>query len=95
MLDAPCLVYSSWDVGKLQCFSWIKERFTGPNVQFCAIGDGMEECEAAQAMTWPFIKIDLQPSSCYRFPGVTTEMIQSYINVIYGSPDAEEQVNEL
>ncbi|KAK8505668.1 hypothetical protein V6N13_073356 [Hibiscus sabdariffa] len=35
---------------------WIKERF-------CAIGDGWEECEAAQAMNWPFIKVDLRPNS--------------------------------
>ncbi|TYH97383.1 hypothetical protein ES332_A12G239900v1 [Gossypium tomentosum] len=50
-------VYSSWDVGKLQCFQWIKERFDNRNTRFCAIGDGWEECEAAQAMNWPFIKL--------------------------------------
>ncbi|WOL13230.1 hypothetical protein Cni_G21999 [Canna indica] len=84
-------VYSSWEVGKFQCFSWIKERFGGPDVRFCAIGDGIEECEAAEAMTWPFIKIDLRPTSQHRFPGLTMDMIRSYINVIYGSPDAEEE----
>ncbi|KAF9623636.1 hypothetical protein IFM89_003643 [Coptis chinensis] len=54
-------VYSSLDVGKLQCFSCIKERFSSPNVRFCVIGDGWEECEAAQSMGWPFLKIDFQP----------------------------------
>ncbi|KAL8143531.1 hypothetical protein V2J09_016563 [Rumex salicifolius] len=29
----PENVYSSWDVGKLKCFAWIKDRFPGPNVQ--------------------------------------------------------------
>ncbi|KAJ8465896.1 hypothetical protein OPV22_028448 [Ensete ventricosum] len=88
-------VYSSWEVGKLQCFSWIKERFGRRNVRFCAIGDGPEECEAAQAMRWPFIKIDLRPSSPHRFPGLNMKMVQSCIDVIYGAADADaEEVNE-
>ncbi|WOL18276.1 hypothetical protein Cni_G27069 [Canna indica] len=88
-------VYSSWEVGKHQCFSWIKERFGGPNVRFCVIGDGPEECEAAQKMRWPFIKIDMRRSSPCRFPGLTMKMVQSYIEVIYGPPDAEmEEMNE-
>ncbi|RRT82343.1 hypothetical protein B296_00018437 [Ensete ventricosum] len=87
--------YSSWEVGKLQCFSWIKERFGRRNVRFCAIGDGPEECEAAQAMRWPFIKIDLRPSSPHRFPGLNMKMVQSCIDVIYGAADADaEEVNE-
>ncbi|XVF13601.1 hypothetical protein REPUB_Repub08aG0221700 [Reevesia pubescens] len=82
-------VYSSWDVGKLQCFQWIKERFNNRNVRFCAIGDGWEECEAAQAMKWPFIKIDLRPSSSHRFPGLTLKTIRLYFSIVYGSPDSE------
>lgn len=88
------LVYSSWEVGKLRCFSWIKERFGGPNVRFCVIGDGTEECEAAQAMRWPFIKIDLRPSSPCRFPGLTMKVVQSYTDVMYGSPDVEVEETE-
>ncbi|RWW64089.1 hypothetical protein BHE74_00028696 [Ensete ventricosum] len=85
------IVYSSWEVGKLQCFSWIKERFGSPNVRFCVIGDGTEECAAAETMRWPFIKIDLRPASPYRFPGLTMEMVQSHIDVIYGPSDSEDE----
>ncbi|XP_057510270.1 eyes absent homolog isoform X2 [Actinidia eriantha] len=81
-------VYSSWEVGKLQCFSWIRERFSGPNVQFCVIGDGWEECDAAQAMRWPFVKIDVQPSSSHRFPGLTLTTLGHYFSVVYGNSDA-------
>lgn len=84
-------VYSSWEVGKLQCFSWIKERFGSPNVRFCVIGDGTEECAAAEIMRWPFIKIDIRPTSPYRFPGLTMEMVQSYIDVIYGPQDSKDE----
>ena len=82
-------VYSSWDVGKLQCFSWIKERFSGPNVQFCVIGDGWEECEAAETLRWPFVKIDPKPEGFHRFPGLTLKTVGHYLSVVYGRPDAE------
>ncbi|KAJ4728714.1 Eyes absent protein, partial [Melia azedarach] len=82
-------VYSSWEVGKLQCFQWIKERFSDPNVRFCVIGDGWEECEAAQTMQWPFVKIDLGPDSSHRFPGLTLRTLGCYFSVVYGSPDDE------
>ncbi|KAG9140033.1 hypothetical protein Leryth_010547 [Lithospermum erythrorhizon] len=86
-------VYSSWEVGKLQCFSWIKERFNGSNVQFCVIGDGWEECKAAEAMRWPFVKIDPQPNSSYhRFPGLTLADLGHYISVIYGNADPEKDL---
>lgn len=83
-------VYSSWEVGKPLCFSWIKERFSGPNVQFCVIGDGWEECEAAQTMKWPFVKIDLRPGSSHRFPGLTLRTLGHYFSVVYGNADAED-----
>lgn len=79
-----CSVYSSCEVGKLRCFSWIKERFGGPGVQFCVIGDGPEECEAAQFMKWPFIRINLRPNGTHRFPGLTTEAISRRISTFYG-----------
>ncbi|XP_058085929.1 eyes absent homolog isoform X1 [Magnolia sinica] len=82
-------VYSSWEVGKLQCFSWIKERFSSPGVQFCVIGDGMEECEAAQMMKWPFIRIDPRPDGSHRFPGLSMKMVSHYLDVIYSTPDNE------
>ncbi|KAK6947440.1 hypothetical protein RJ641_000913 [Dillenia turbinata] len=82
-------VYSSWEVGKLQCFTWIKERYSRQNVRFCVIGDGWEECEAAQSMRWPFIKIDLQPGGTHRFPGLTLRTVGNYFAVIYGASDAE------
>ncbi|OVA01286.1 hypothetical protein BVC80_1653g102 [Macleaya cordata] len=84
-------VYSSWDVGKPQCFSWIKERFSGPNVQFCVIGDGWEECEAAQIMRWPFVQIDHRPSGSHRFPGLTLKTVGHYISVVYEISDAESE----
>ncbi|PPD84489.1 hypothetical protein GOBAR_DD18569 [Gossypium barbadense] len=82
-------VYSSWDVGKLQCFQWIKERFDNRNTRFCAIGDGWEECEAAQTMNWPFIKVDLRPNSSHRFPGLTLRTVGFYFSIVYGNPDSE------
>ncbi|XP_024026518.1 eyes absent homolog 4 [Morus notabilis] len=83
-------VYSSWDVGKLHCFQWIKERFNSPNVRFCVIGDGWEECEAAEFMRWPFIKIDPRPGCSHRFPGLTLRTVGFYLSVVYGNPDLEE-----
>ncbi|KAF5195395.1 Eyes absent-like protein [Thalictrum thalictroides] len=82
-------VYSSWEVGKLQCFSYVKERFSGPNVQFCVIGDGWEECEAAHTMRWPFVQVDFQPGSFHRFPGLTLKTVSHYIAVVYEVSDAE------
>uniref|UniRef100_A0A1J3EDA3 protein-tyrosine-phosphatase n=1 Tax=Noccaea caerulescens TaxID=107243 RepID=A0A1J3EDA3_NOCCA len=82
-------VYSSIDVGKLQCFKWIKEQFNHPNFRFCAIGDGWEECAAAQAMQWPFVKIDLQPESSHRFPGVTPKTVSYYFAAVYGNSVAD------
>lgn len=73
-------VYCSSEVGKLQCFSWIKERFGGPEVKFCVIGDGPEECEASQIMRWPFIRISLGPDGSHRFPGLTLETFNHAIN---------------
>ncbi|KAK4747401.1 hypothetical protein SAY87_013987 [Trapa incisa] len=83
-------VYSSWDVGKPQCFKWIKEKFNGPKVQFCVIGDGWEECEAAEAMRWPFVKIDLSPSGSHRFPGLTMRTLGYYFSVVYGQNTGDD-----
>ncbi|KAM7493965.1 hypothetical protein LguiB_028574 [Lonicera macranthoides] len=85
-------VYSSWEVGKPQCFSYIKERFTGPNVRFCVIGDGWEECEAAQTMKWPFVQIDPRPAGPHRFPGLTLKTLGHYFAVVYGNVDEENDV---
>lgn len=87
-------VYSSLDVGKLQCFTWVKERFAGPNVQFCVIGDGWEECEAAQTMRWPFVQIDPQPSSLHRFPGLNSCELRHYFSIVYGDDDEGSQKPE-
>ncbi|KAG8386866.1 hypothetical protein BUALT_Bualt03G0193500 [Buddleja alternifolia] len=76
-------VYSSLEVGKVQCFLWIKERFVGADVKFCAIGNGWEECEAAECMRWPFVQIDLQPTSIHRFPGLTSHDLTHYFSVVY------------
>ncbi|CAK9173382.1 unnamed protein product [Ilex paraguariensis] len=89
-LITPENVYSSWEAGKLQCFLWIKERFNGTNVQFCVIGDGWEECEAAETMRWPFVKIDLRPGSYHRFPGLTLRELGHYFAVVYGNADEEK-----
>lgn len=86
-------VYSSWDVGKLKCFSLIKERFDGPNVRFCAIGDGWEECEAAQHLRWPFVKIDVPPGGSHRFPGLTPITLNHYFAVVYGDADSKDDEN--
>ncbi|CAM9001668.1 unnamed protein product [Rhodiola kirilowii] len=83
-------VYSSWEVGKYHCFAQIKDRFCSPNVQFCVIGDGWEECEAAQVMKWPFIQIDLDLGSSHKFPGLTLKTVGHYISVIYGNSDTAD-----
>lgn len=83
-------VYSSWEVGKLQCFHWIKERFSSQNVRFCVLGDGVEECEAAEVMKWPFVKIDPRPGGSHRFPGLTLRTIGFYYSVVYGDHDDTE-----
>lgn len=90
-LITPENVYSSAEVGKLQCFSWIKERYSSPNVQFCVLGDGWEECAAAQAMKWPFVQIDIQPDSSHRFPGLTLATVGHYFSVIYGTPAEKDE----
>ncbi|KAK1379121.1 Protein-tyrosine-phosphatase [Heracleum sosnowskyi] len=82
-------VYSSWEVGKLQCFTWIKERFSGQNIQFCVIGDGWEECEAAQSMKWPFVQVDPRPGSPHRFPGLNVSTLGNYLAVIYDQTNKE------
>ncbi|GAB2296479.1 hypothetical protein Dimus_030594 [Dionaea muscipula] len=81
-------VFSSWDVGKLQCFCRIADRFGEQNVKFCVFGDGWEECEAAEAMKWPFIKIDPGPDGFHRFPGLTLQMVGHYLSVVYGPSEA-------
>ncbi|KAL9326803.1 hypothetical protein ACSQ67_007448 [Phaseolus vulgaris] len=84
-------VYSSWEVGKIQCFRWIKERFNRPNVRFCVFGDGWEECEAAEIMRWPFVKIDPRPGKLHRFPGLTLTTVSHYFSVVYGRPNNEDE----
>ncbi|KNA25878.1 hypothetical protein SOVF_002510 [Spinacia oleracea] len=89
-------IYSAWDVGKLRCFSWIKERYGGSDVQFCVIGDGWEECEAAEFLKWPFVKIEPKPDGFHRFPGLTRETVGHYLSVVYGrSSDAENGEDEV
>jgi eyes absent family protein 2 len=83
-------VYSSWEVGKPQCFSYIKERFTDPNVRFCVIGDGWEECEAAQIMKWPFVQIDPKPAGPHRFPGLNLKTLAHYFSVVYGTEEDDD-----
>jgi eyes absent family protein 1 len=78
-----CPVYSSWEVGKLQCFKWIKERYGGPNVRFCAVGDGHEERSAASIMKWPFVKIEIGPDAPHRFPGLSLSTIHGIMDAVY------------
>lgn len=77
-------------MGKVQCFQWIKERFADPNFRFCVIGDGWEECSAAQSMQWPFVQIDLRPGSSYRFPGLSLRTVGFYFSVVYGNDNIEQ-----
>ncbi|MCO5581506.1 hypothetical protein L7F22_035391 [Adiantum nelumboides] len=80
-------VYSSTEVGKLQCFHWIRQQFVNPRSRFCVIGDGLDECEAAEALKWPFIKIDPQPYGHIRLPALSVQVINNYMRVIYGNED--------
>lgn len=81
-------VYSSTEVGKLQCFKWIQQRFDNARVKFCVIGDGLDECEAAQALNWPFVKIDTPPYGHLRLPALSVQIIDNYMRVIYGDDES-------
>lgn len=81
-------VYSSTEVGKLQCFKWIQQRFDNARVKFCVIGDGLDECEAAQALKWPFVKIDTPPYGHLRLPALSVQIIDNYMRVIYGDDES-------
>ncbi|KAH7300508.1 hypothetical protein KP509_24G065900 [Ceratopteris richardii] len=83
-------VYSSTEVGKLKCFQWIRERFgTSSQTKFCAIGDGLDECDAAEVLKWPFIKVDPHPYGDVRLPALSVPMINNYISVVYGADEIE------
>jgi EYA(Eyes Absent) family protein len=80
----PSNIYSSREVGKLQCFRWIYERFSIVKpVKFCVIGDGIDESEAAQMLAWPFVKISTGPYSCHRLPSLSMDMLHHYVTVGY------------
>lgn len=81
-------VYSSTEVGKLECFKWIRQRFNYPRMKFCVIGDGIDECEAAQALQWPFVKIDTPPYGHLRLPALSVGIIDSYMKVVYGDDES-------
>jgi eyes absent homolog 1 len=78
-------------VGKLQCFTWIKDQYDSPQTRFCVIGDGIEECNAAQSLKWPFIKVDFRPGNPNRFPGIDKGTLGSYISVMYGASQSDEE----
>jgi EYA(Eyes Absent) family protein len=84
-------IYSSWEVGKMQCFTWIKDQYNSPQTCFCVIGDGWEECKAAQSLKWPFIKVDYRPGNPNRFPGLNKGTLRSYISVMYGTSQSDEE----
>ena len=70
-------------------FRLSKRFITKMIVSFCVIGDGWEECEAAEIMRWPFVKIDPRPGKLHRVPGLTLTSISHYFSVVYGRPDNE------
>lgn len=76
-------VYSSREVGKLQCFYWIRERVQGLPVRFCVVGDGIDECEAAQWLAWPFVKINIGPDADNRLPIMSMEILEQNMRTIY------------
>lgn len=80
-------VYSSREVGKLQCFHWIKERVARPPLRYCVVGDGIDECEAAHILSWPFVKINMGPYAVHRLPAVSMDVLDDYMKVVYGPPD--------
>jgi len=87
----PLNIYSSREVGKLQCFRWIYERFSmvTPPFKFCAIGDGIDECEAAQILEWPFVRVSTAPSGAqiqdaFRLPLLSMDILHHYVTNRYG-----------
>lgn len=52
-------------------------------LRFCVIGDGIDECEAAQDLSWPFVRIDIGPYAVHRIPIVTMDIVDYYMNTIY------------
>ncbi|CAM6064517.1 unnamed protein product, partial [Sphagnum tenellum] len=80
----PSNIYSSREVGKLQCFRWIYERLSIVKpVKFCVIGDGIDESEAAQMLAWPFVKISTGPYSCHRLPSLSMDILHHTVTVGY------------
>ncbi|KAG0570103.1 hypothetical protein KC19_6G138800 [Ceratodon purpureus] len=76
-------IYSSREVGKLQCFQWIRERVQRLPLRFCVIGDGVDEAEAANELSWPFLKIHIGPNAVYQLPTVSMEIINDHMKVVY------------
>ncbi|KAI3424881.1 hypothetical protein D9Q98_008265 [Chlorella vulgaris] len=68
---APTNVWSSRHCGKAACFDLVRRRF-GPACTYVAIGDGMEEDEAAAEIGWPYIRVLLAPAANYPAQRVLT-----------------------
>lgn len=81
----PSNIFSSREVGKLQCCRWIRDRFLDRNTfpKFCAIGDGPDEREAARILTWPFVTISTDPNSSDQLPMLSITAIQNLMKSVY------------
>jgi EYA(Eyes Absent) family protein len=78
-------IFSSREVGKLQCCRWIRDRFSCSEKlpKFCSIGDGPDEREAARVLAWPFVNISIDPDAPGRLPLLSYKTVKARIDAVY------------
>ncbi|KAG0586287.1 hypothetical protein KC19_2G079200 [Ceratodon purpureus] len=78
-------IYSSREVGKLQCCRWIRDRFSHSEKlpKFCSIGDGPDEREAARVLAWPFVNISIDPDAPGQLPLLSYKTVKVHIKAVY------------
>lgn len=75
-------VFSSREVGKLQCCRWIRDRYAQQQ-KFCAIGDGPDEREAARVLGWAFVNISMDPDAPDQLTGLSLKSVQDQMKAVY------------
>lgn len=78
----PSNIFSSREVGKLQCCRWIRDRYTQQQ-KFCAIGDGPDEREAARVLGWAFVNISMDPDAADQLTRLSLKSVQDQMKAVY------------
>ena len=51
----------------------------------------MEECQVAENLGWPFVKIDPYLEGGHRFPGISLSTMNHYLHCIYDNSESDEE----